>query len=32
MNERDVRLLFEAGHWAEAKVIRDPQMDGWRVF
>jgi len=32
MNERDVRLLFEAGHWAEAKVIRDPEMDGWRVL
>ncbi len=32
MNERDVRLLFEAGHWSEAKVIRDPQMDGWRVL
>jgi len=32
MNERDVRLLFEAGHWAEAKVILDPQIDGWRVL
>jgi len=32
MNERDVRLLFEAGHWAEARVIRDPEMNGWRVL
>jgi len=32
MNERDVRLLFEAGHWSEAKVIRDPELDGWRVL
>ncbi len=32
MNERDVRLLFEAGHWSAAKVIRDPLMDGWRVL
>ena len=32
MNERDVRLLFEAGHWSEAKVIRDPEMNGWRVL
>ena len=32
MNERDVRLLFEAGHWSGAKVIRDPILSGWRVL
>ena len=32
MNERDARLLFEAGHWSGARVIRDPQIDGWRVL
>jgi len=32
MNERDVRLLFDAGHWSNAKVIRDPEENGWRVL
>jgi len=32
MNERDVRLLFEAGHWDGANVIRDAEQKGWRVL
>jgi len=32
MNERDVRLLFEAGHWEAASVIRDADNDGWKTI
>ena len=31
MNERDIRLLFETNHWAEAKVILDTGLNGWKI-
>lgn len=31
MNERDVRLLFEAGHWSSATVRYDAQEKGWLI-
>lgn len=32
MNEKDVRLLFEAGHWTDATVIRNSEENGWHVL
>jgi len=32
MNERDVRLLFDADHWLDAKVIHDADDGGWKVL
>jgi len=31
MNEKDVRLLFDAGHWAHAQVARTANGAGWFV-
>jgi len=31
MNERDIRLLFEAGHWSDAVVHYDEQNKGWFI-
>ena len=31
MNEKDVKLLFDAGHWEYAQVARSPDNDGWLV-
>jgi len=31
MIEKDVRLLFAAGHWYKAIVFRDPVEGGWKV-
>lgn len=32
MNERDVRLLFDAGHWSSAFVAFDSRSNGWQVY
>lgn len=32
MNERDVRLLFEAGHWSGASVVYIAEDKAWRVY
>jgi len=32
MNERDVRLLFDAGHWSGAAVTYVPGEKAWQVF
>lgn len=32
MNERDVRLLFDAGHWSSAFVAYDSVDKGWQVY
>ena len=32
MNERDVRLLFEAGHWSGASVVYIADDKAWRVY
>lgn len=32
MNERDVRLLFEAGHWSSAFVAYEPAGNGWQIY
>lgn len=32
MNERDVRLLFDAGHWSNAFVAYDPANKSWQVY
>lgn len=32
MNERDVRLLFDAGHWSSAYVAYAPIENGWQVY
>lgn len=31
MNEKDVRLLFDAGHWEYAQVAQSSKEDGWLV-
>lgn len=31
MNERDVRLLFETGHWVTASISQSPDKVGWIV-
>ncbi len=31
MNERDARLLYEADHWGEAKIIYDDVENGWKI-
>ncbi len=31
MQERDIRLLFNAGHWKSAVVVRNPFVTGWQV-
>ena len=31
MNEKDVKLLFDAGHWEYAQVVRCSDNDGWFV-
>lgn len=31
MNEKDVRLLFEAGHWENARVVKSSDGEGWIV-
>jgi len=32
MNERDVRLLFDAGHWSNAVVASDSSNNGWQIY
>ena len=32
MNERDVRLLFDAGHWSSVFVAYDPDEKGWQLY
>jgi len=32
MNERDIRLLFDAGHWSGASVIFVPNENAWQVY
>lgn len=32
MNERDVRLLIDAGHWSSAFVTYDSDNSGWQVY
>ncbi len=32
MNEKEVRLLFEAGHWDSAHVVSTPEDNGWLVY
>lgn len=31
MEERDIRLLFQAGHWKSALVVPRSEFDGWQV-
>ena len=31
MEERDIRLLFQADHWAGASIVPMPAADGWQV-
>jgi len=32
MQERDIRLLFNAGHWQGAVVVHNPLVAGWQVL
>lgn len=32
MNEKEVRLLFDAGHWERAQVTKVPDESGWVVY
>ena len=32
MNERDVRLLFDTGHWSSVSVAFEASEDGWQVY
>lgn len=32
MQERDIRLLFSAGHWQSALVVPNKAEDGWQVI
>lgn len=32
MNERDVRLLFDSGHWSSVSVTYDKNENGWQVY
>jgi len=31
MEERDIRLLFQADHWKGALIVPQPESDGWQV-
>jgi len=32
MNERDIRLLFDAGHWSDASVTFVAEENAWQVY
>lgn len=31
MEERDIRLLFQAEHWKSAIIVQQPETEGWQV-